>query len=40
MKHLRALNNKARRIEQIVDAAEEDVVALQQNQPPRSKSVV
>jgi hypothetical protein len=42
MKHLRALNNKARRIEQIVDAAspseqeDEDVVALQQ-QPSTPK---
>ncbi|MEW5685570.1 MAG: quinohemoprotein amine dehydrogenase subunit gamma [Pseudomonadota bacterium] len=46
MKHLRALNNKARRIEEIVDAAaaapadgeDQDVVALQQggnNQPKR-----
>jgi hypothetical protein len=46
MKHLRALNNKARRIEEIVDAAaaspetaeDEDVVALQQQgggQPKR-----
>jgi hypothetical protein len=34
MKHLRALNKKARRIEELVDAAEEDVVALQQQNPP------
>jgi hypothetical protein len=37
MKHLRPLNKKARRIDDIVTAAAEDVVALQNNAPPAPK---
>ncbi len=33
MKHLRPLNKKARRIDEMVSAMEEDVVALQQQLP-------
>lgn len=34
MKHLRAMNKKAARIGEMIDALEGDVVALQQQQPP------
>jgi hypothetical protein len=35
MKHLRSINRKAARIEQHLDAAREDFVALQQGGPPQ-----
>ena len=35
MKHLRAINKKARRIDDFVESNREDVVALQGQNPPR-----
>ena len=37
MKHLRAVNKKARRIDELVDSADKDVVALQGFTPPKPK---